>query len=115
MAAEALLALSTFPDEQTARRIVRELIEARLAACGNILPKVESIYRWKGKVESASETLVIFKLSSEGYDRFAEKLRALHPYDVPEIICVNITQGLPEYLRWVAENCWPVERDSVEP
>jgi periplasmic divalent cation tolerance protein len=105
MAAEALLALSTFPDEQTARRIVRELVEARLAACGNILPEVESIYRWQGKVESARETLVIFKLSAEGYGPFQEKLRALHPYDVPEIISFHIAEGSPEYLRWVAQSC----------
>jgi len=105
MAAEALLALSTFPDEQTARRIVRELVEARLAACGNIFPGVESIYRWEGKVESAPETLVIFKLLAEGFGRFEEKLRALHPYDIPEIISLNIDQGSPEYLRWIAENC----------
>jgi periplasmic divalent cation tolerance protein len=104
MAAEALLALSTFPDEETARRIVRELVEAKLVACGNILPGVESIYRWEGKVESARETLVIFKLSSESFGRFQEKLRALHPYDIPEIICVSIARGLPEYLRWVTEN-----------
>jgi periplasmic divalent cation tolerance protein len=105
MAAEALLALSTFPDEETARRIVQELVEARLVACGNILPAVESIYRWEDKVESARETLVIFKLPAETFSRFQEKLRTLHPYEIPEIISVDIAKGLPEYLRWIAESC----------
>jgi periplasmic divalent cation tolerance protein len=104
MAAEALLALSTFPDEETARRIVRELVEARLTACGNILPKVESIYRWEGKVESAPQTLVIFKLPAASFDKFAEKLRALHPYDISEIIALDVAHGLADYLHWVAES-----------
>ena len=77
----------------------------KLAACGNIIQQVESIYRWEGKVESGSEALAFFKLSSASYSRFEEKLRSLHPYKVPEIICVNIAEGLPDYLRWVADSC----------
>ena len=103
MAPEILLALSTFPDAEVARRIARQLVEEGLVACGNILPQIESIYRWKGKIESGAETLVFFKLPAGRYAAFEEKLRALHPYDVPEIICVNVTNGLPDYLRWVAE------------
>jgi periplasmic divalent cation tolerance protein len=105
MAAEALVALSTFPDEETARRIVRELVEARLVACGNILPGVESIYRWEGKVQSGQETLVVFKLPGEKYADFETKLKALHPYDVPEIIAVEVARGGADYLRWIAESC----------
>ncbi len=104
-AEEALLALSTFPDAETARGIVRQLVEAKLVACGNIIPQVESIYRWKGNLESSQEALAFFKLSSAGYSQFEEKLRSLHPYDVPEIICVNIAKGLPDYLRWMADSC----------
>ena len=104
-AEEALLALSTFPDAETARSIVRQLVEAKLVACGNIIPQVESIYRWEGKVESGQEALAFFKLSSASYGRFEEKLRSLHPYDVPEIICVKIAKGLPDYLRWIADSC----------
>jgi periplasmic divalent cation tolerance protein len=99
------LAFSTFPEAETARKVVREMIEARLAACGNILPPIHSIYRWKGKLESSEETLVIFKLEAERYGDFEAKLRALHPYEVPEIISVKVDSGLPEYLRWVAESC----------
>ena len=102
---EALVAFCTFPDAETARKIVREIVDLGLAACGNILPEVHSIYRWKGKVESADEVLGIFKLDAQRYHEFETKLRALHPYDVPEITSCKIDNGLPEYLRWVTESC----------
>ena len=105
MAEKVLLALSTFPDQESARRISNELVTKKLAACANILPGVESIYRWKEKIESGNETLMLFKLSEDRQSAFQEKLRSLHPYDVPEIIFVPISSGMPEYLRWVTENC----------
>jgi len=105
MAEKVLLALSTFPDQETAREISNELVTEKLAACANILPGVESIYRWKEKIESGNETLVLFKLSEDRQSAFQEKLRSLHPYEVPEIIFVPISSGLPEYLRWVTANC----------
>ena len=105
MAKKILLALSTFPDAETARTISNQLVAERLAACANILPSVESIYRWKEKIESGNETLVFFKLSEATQSAFQKKLRSLHPYEVPEIIFTKIDDGLPEYLRWVAENC----------
>ena len=105
MVEQILIAFCTFPDPNTARKVVNEIIDLRLAACGNILPPIHSIYRWKGKLESSEETLVIFKLAAERYDNFETKLRALHPYEVPEIISVKVDSGLPEYLRWVAESC----------
>ena len=105
MAEKILLALSTFPDGDTARRISNEVVTERFDACANILPAVESIYRWKGKVESADEVLGIFKLDAQRYREFEMKLRALHPYDVPEITSCKIDNGLPEYLRWVTESC----------
>ena len=105
MSQEILLALSTFPDAETARRISNQMVSERFAACANILPAVESIYRWKEKIESGNETLVLFKLSENRQSAFQEKLRSLHPYEVPEIIFIPISSGLPEYLRWVTENC----------
>jgi periplasmic divalent cation tolerance protein len=105
MAAKILLALSTFPDAETARRISNQLVTEKFAACANILPAVESIYRWKENIESANETLVFFKLSEDRQSAFQEKLRSLHPYEIPEIIFIPISHGLPEYLRWVADNC----------
>lgn len=105
MAAKILLALSTFPDVETARRISNQLVSESFAACANILPAIESIYRWKGKIENGVETLVLFKLSEDRQRAFQEKLRSLHPYEVPEIIFVEVASGLPEYLRWIIENC----------
>src|SRR6266436_3997147 len=105
MADQIVLALSTFPDRETAQRIANQLVTEKLAACANILPAIESIYRWKEKLETGNETLVFFKLSEDRQSAFQEKLRSLHPYEVPEIIFVPITSGLPEYLRWVSDNC----------
>ena len=105
MSQKILLALSTFPDAETARRVSNELVVGKFAACANILPSVESIYRWQGKIENGAETLVLFKMSDERQAAFQEKLRSLHPYEVPEIIFVPVADGLPEYFRWVAESC----------
>jgi periplasmic divalent cation tolerance protein len=99
------LALSTFPDRETAQRISNQLVTEKFAACANILPAVESIYRWKDKIETGNETLVFFKLSEDRQSAFQEKLRSLHPYEVPEIIFVPVSTGLPDYLRWVADSC----------
>ena len=105
MAEKVLLGISTFPDTEIARRISNQLVSERFAACANILPSVESIYRWKGDIESGTETLVFFKVSEDRQLAFRDKLRSLHPYDVPEIIFVPVADGLPEYLQWVMENC----------
>jgi periplasmic divalent cation tolerance protein len=105
MADKIVLALSTFPDREAAQRISNQLVAEKFAACANILPAIESIYRWKGKIETGSETLVFFKVSEDRQSAFQEKLRSLHPYEVPEIIFVPVSSGLPNYLRWVAENC----------
>ena len=105
MSEQILLALSTFPDAEIARRISSQLVSESFAACANILPAVESIYRWKEKIESGNETLVFFKLSEDRQSAFQDKLRSLHPYEVPEIISIPVSAGLPAYLRWVAESC----------
>jgi periplasmic divalent cation tolerance protein len=105
MPEKVLLALSTFPDTETARRIAHQLVTEKFAACANVLPGVESIYRWKGKIETGNETLVFFKLSEDRQPAFQEKLKSLHSYEVPEIIFLPIIGGLPDYLGWVIENC----------
>lgn len=102
---QVLLAFSTFPDPETARRIARQLVTEKCAACANIIPSVESIYRWQGKVEQGNETLVLFKTTAARSAAFQEMLKSLHPYEVPEIIFLPLTAGLPEYLRWVVESC----------
>lgn len=105
MAAQILLVLCTFPDAGLAKRVARQLIENKLAACANITAPVESVYRWEGKIEEAAEVMVIFKTTSERFEQLQSKLRALHPYNVPEIIAWPLRQGLPEYLNWVSESC----------
>jgi periplasmic divalent cation tolerance protein len=104
MVDEIVIALSTFPDEETARRIAGQLVTENFAACANILPVVDSIYRWQGKIESGREVVVFFKMAENRRAAFQESLRALHPYEVPEIIFIPVTAGLPEYLRWVVDN-----------
>jgi periplasmic divalent cation tolerance protein len=105
MAGKVLLALSTFKDAATARRVATQLVTEKLAACANMLPPIESVYRWKGSVENGSEIMVLFKMTEDRQSAFQEKLRALHPYEVPEIIFIPVVDGLPEYLRWVGESC----------
>ena len=104
---EILLVLSTFPDRITAQRIAEELVHGRFAACANVGSTVDSIYRWKGEVETATEVIVFFKTKAERFAAFQEKLKSLHPYETPEIISVRIDQCSPEYLKWVADNCEP--------
>ncbi len=102
---EFTVALSTFPDEETAKRIARELVENALVACANIVPSITSIYFWKDNVEESTEVLGIFKTTAARFAEFQTRLHALHPYDVPEIIRLNIAEGSPEYLRWIGESC----------
>ncbi len=105
MAEEVLTVFTTWPDLDTARTAARTLVEERLAACGNIVPGVESVYRWEGKVETGAEVLVVFKTVIGSYQMFETRLRALHPYQVPEVLALRVTNGLPAYLRWVEQNC----------
>ena len=103
--ADVFIALCTFPDSDSATSIVKELVDAGLVACGNILPPVQSIYRWQGKVESSGEVLAIFKLAGQRYSEFEAKIRSMHPYEVPEIIAFPVSKGLPAYLEWVEQSC----------
>lgn len=100
-----MLVFSTFPDAAKAREVARMLVQEKLAACANLLPEVESIYHWKGELTASAETLVFFKTTSAAYPELEARLRASHPYEVPEIIALDITAGSPDYLRWVAEGC----------
>jgi periplasmic divalent cation tolerance protein len=103
--AEILIAFCTFPDPDLAAKVTDEVVKLRLAACGNILPKIQSIYQWQGKVEMSEEVLVIFKLEARRYPEFETKIRSMHPYEIPEIIAFPVSKGLPAYLEWVAKSC----------
>ncbi len=99
----ALLILTNCPDEATANAIALALVEEKLAACVNLLPRVQSIYRWQCKIDSASEIPLLIKSTASAYPALEKRLRDLHPYEMPEIIAWPISQGLPAYLNWLAE------------
>jgi periplasmic divalent cation tolerance protein len=102
---ESFVVFSTFPDAETARRIARELVTEKLAACANILPPVESIYHWQGQLDQSAEVLVVFKTTAERYAAMEAQLKQLHPYEVPEIIALPISAGSESYLRWIEDSC----------
>jgi len=102
---DVLLVMSTFPDRGKAQRIAEELVAGRYAACANVAAAVDSLYWWKGEVEIANEVMVYFKTTAARFEAFAQKLRELHPYDVPEILGFRVDSGSLDYLSWVAENC----------
>ena len=99
---QALLVIANCPDEACANRIALAVVEAGLAACVNLLPRVQSVYRWLGAIESASEVPLLIKTTAGRYTELEAAIHALHPYDVPEIIALPIAQGLPAYLDWLA-------------
>jgi periplasmic divalent cation tolerance protein len=107
MAEETLVVLTTWPDMEKARAAARVLVEEHLAACANLLPGAESIYRWEGKVETAAEVVAVFKTTVHRYWQFERRVQELHPYQVPEIVALRPHGGLPAYMRWVEESCIP--------
>jgi periplasmic divalent cation tolerance protein len=98
------IVLSTVGSEDEARNIANHLVENRLAACVNIVPQIESIYRWQEKVESAREWLLLIKTTAERFPAVREAIRELHSYELPECIAVNIEEGSPLYLQWLADS-----------
>ena len=100
----ALIILSMFPDAEVARTISRTLVEEQLAACANIVPGAESIYWWKGVIESSAEVLGVFKTTDEQYPRLEARLKELHPYELPEIVAIQPWGGLPAYAQWIMDN-----------
>src|SRR3990172_7062996 len=97
-----LLVITNCPDEEIANAIALAVGAAGLAACVNILPRVQSVYRWQGAVESATEIPLLIKATVANYPALEKMIHERHPYDVPEIVALPITQGLPAYLNWVA-------------
>jgi periplasmic divalent cation tolerance protein len=95
------LVFCTFPSIDSARQIGTALVEKQLAACVNLIPGIESIYRWQGELENTRETLAIFKTSAEVYPAFEKALAELHPYDVPEIVAIEPSAVAETYAAWV--------------
>ena|SRR5437868_269729 len=98
------IVLTTAGSEEEARKIARHLVEKRLAACVNIIPQIESIYRWQGKVESSREWLLVAKTTQEKFPAVRDAIRKLHSYDLPECVAINIEDGSSDYLQWLAES-----------
>ena len=99
---EAVLIITSLPDRESARQLAERLVAERAAACVNILAPCESVYRWQGKVETAGEIPVLIKTPRAHYGKVEKIIRQCHPYELPEIIAVSITDGLPAYLAWLA-------------
>jgi periplasmic divalent cation tolerance protein len=108
----ACVAFCACPDAATATRIADVLVGERLAACVNVLPGVTSVYRWQGAVERAGEVLLLIKTATDRVPALSQRIVALHPYELPEVVAVEAAAGLPAYLDWVAAQSAP---DPSEP
>lgn len=96
-----LLVLTNLPDQASAENLARELVEQKLAACVNILAPCTSIYRWQGSIENATEIPLLIKTASAAYPALEDAIRRLHPYELPEIVQVPLSGGLPAYIQWL--------------
>lgn len=103
-AVTVLLCLCTTPDLATARAIADALVAERLAACVNLLPGMQSVYRWEGEVQRADEVQLLIKTTRTCLPALQARIVALHPYELPELIAVEAAGGLPAYLDWVASH-----------
>ena len=99
---QVLLVMTNLPDLPAAQAMARALVGTKLAACVNILPGVQSVYRWQGEVEQASEVTLLVKTTQYRYAQLQQAIVAAHPYDVPEVIAWPLADGHPPYLHWVA-------------
>ena len=98
------IVLSTAGSQDEARKLAHHLVEHQLAACVNIVPQIESIYRWQGKVESSQEWLLLIKTTAERFPSVRDAIRELHSYDLPECVALTIEDGSPDYLKWLGDS-----------
>ena len=98
-----LLCFCSCPDSETAQRIADVLVDERLAACVNVLPGMRSVYRWHGAIEHADEVLLLIKTTRAQFEPLLARVASLHPYELPELVAVEVAAGLPAYLDWVLE------------
>lgn len=99
---DILLVITTLPDSDSATRLAQQLVQAQAAACVNQLAPCVSTYGWQGVIETANEVPLLIKTTRAAYPRLEQLIRAAHPYELPEIIAVPVSAGLPAYLEWVS-------------
>ena len=99
---DALVVLVTAPSAEQAAELARALVEERLAACGNVLPGVRSVYRWEGSVREDAEALLVLKTTRARLEALRERVLALHPYQVPEVLALAVEAGSAAYLAWIS-------------
>jgi periplasmic divalent cation tolerance protein len=112
-AREARVVLVTTPDETVARTLARALVEERLAACGNIVPAITSIFSWQGAVQQEAEALLVLKTSAERVEALRARVVELHPYDVPEVLSLAVDAGNQPYLDWLGGCLTAGRRDET--
>lgn len=101
---DAIVVFMTSGDADEARRIANELVERQLAACVQILPEIESVYRWEGEIQREKEILILAKTSAAQFGELEKAVRAIHSYETPEIVAVPVAAGSSPYLDWLNEN-----------
>ena len=101
LASQVRVVLVTVPDEDAGRSLARRIVQERLAACGNVIPGLTSVYRWDGEMQEDREALVLFKTTVDVLEALRVRVGELHPYDVPEFLALPVDQGSDPYLRWV--------------
>lgn len=101
---EAIIVLVTAPSADKAAELARTLVEEQLAVCGNVVPGLRSIYRWEGKVQDEAEALLLLKTQASLFDALRERIVALHPYQVPEVLRLGVEAGHQPYLDWIRDN-----------
>jgi len=102
--ANVRIVLTTAGSQEEARKIARSLVERRLAACVNIVPQIESVYRWLDKIETAEEWLLLIKTQAASFEQVCAAVKELHTYDLPECVMLEVAAGSQEYLKWIAES-----------
>ena len=101
---DARIILTTAGSQEEARKIAHALVERRLAACVNIVPQIESVYRWQGKVDVAEEWLLLIKTQADLFEQVRDAVKELHSYDLPECVMLEVSGGSQEYLDWITKN-----------
>jgi periplasmic divalent cation tolerance protein len=104
---DAVVVLMTAPSEEVAVAVARKLVEERLLACANLVPRIRSIYRWEGQIHDEAEVLLVGKTTVPALDALKARLPQLHPYQTPELLAVRVVAGAEKYLAWLTESVGP--------